>query len=134
MYKKLIFILITCFSFISCSSDEEEVNKNSIFYNTEWFSNKQDNGLCEGLKFYDNDRVAYYWLNNNSSTIKDDGTFEYNPSSKEIIFHNLSFWNSSYMTIEITKAKLINEKSMRIYWHFIGDVEKSFVVWKLERK
>ncbi len=111
----IVSMLILALTCTSCVSGL--FNSNYELYGTEW--SNEDNS--EGLKFYNDDTVVYYYILGQRT-----GTFDYSSLSGYIEFSGLRV---TFMgeTAEFTSAEILEDGSMKVYWHKLGLSDNYFM-------
>lgn len=117
-------ILVLTLLLASCTglSDMKQPNDNAIFYNTEWSTN--DN--TEGLKFFSDDTVMYFAKNETKT-----GTFKYYPPDESIDVGLISFDGLTLTgnpPAEITTAGLETTTSLKVIWHKLGESKNYYMM------
>ena len=115
--KRAIYALAIVLIAVSCLpvNYEEPKNDNAEFYGTEWST---DDG-SEGVRFYTGDRILFF-SQGKGGTFSDEGKFHYIASSKLMGIEEVIVNFPTYMT-EITLAEKIDDTTLKVYWHYMGD-------------
>lgn len=107
----LLFILHSCTNLLS---EPVKVNDNAVFYGTEWSNEKK----AEGVKFYKDNSVLFF-----ASGVRSKGTFQYDASTKYMTFEGGELYFSSWTCVN-TGAYLVDDNTLILYWHPLGEDEK----------
>lgn len=109
-----ILLLFTLSSCTGLLSEPMKVNDNAVLYGTEWSNEKKE----EGVKFYKDNSVLFF-----AGGVRNKGTFEYDASTKYITFEGGELYFSSWTCVN-TGAYLVDDNTMKLYWHPLGEDEK----------
>ncbi len=117
--KRITTVIAILFLFIlpSCTdllSEPVKANDNAIFYGTEWSNEKK----AEGVKFYKDNSVLFF-----ASGVRSKGTFQYDASTKNMTFEGGELYFSSWTCVN-TGAYLVDDNTLILYWHPLGEDEK----------
>ena len=116
--KKLLLIVAAIFAISFTSCLPIETDDNYLLVNSEW-STKD---LSQGLKFFDNGKVLFFWTHANGT-----GTYSYNADSQYIIFSNFTIASQGVIS-EFTSAEVLGDDTMKLYWHDVGDPKNYYMM------